>query len=179
MAKINLFYPAYATLEAVAKTGVIGKAITANVSISSSDVKLFGDGGVAETDKSFQNGTIDLTSTDLSFQNQADLLGKTLTEDELVSKDTDIAPYVKFGFIGANKVNNAVKYRAVILSKVQFGEPSDENDTKGETIEFKTHSLQGSVLVADDGEWKREKTFATLELAKAYINTELGISSGE
>ena len=56
MAKIGLQYPAFATLETVPVTGVLGEAITANIAITVSDVKLYGDDAVAESDRGFQTG---------------------------------------------------------------------------------------------------------------------------
>lgn len=177
MAKIGLKYPAYATLETTPKKGVIGKAVTANVSITVSDVKLFGDDAVAETDRSFQSGTVDLTITELSDVVQAALLGHAydaLTK-EMVAKATDIPPYAKFGFYARKRVDGVDKFRAVVLHKVQFGEPNDENATKGETLSFGTHTIQGTIMVDDESAWKTEKTVDTEALAIAFINTELGI----
>ena len=177
MAKIGLKYPAFATIETTPKTGVIGKAVTANIAITVSDVKLFGDDGVAESDRGFQSGTIDLTTTELSTEIQATLLGHAYDDikKEMTASGTDVPPYVKFGIYGRKRVDGVDMYRAIILQKVQFGEPADENETKGETMAFGTPTLQGNIMLDSSGVWKKETTVATEELAIAYINTALGI----
>ena len=177
MAKIGLKYPAYATLETTPKRGVIGKAVTANVSITVRDVKLYGDDAVAETDRSFQSGTVDLTVTELSDVVQAALLGHAYDAltGEMVAKASDISPYVKFGFYGRKRVDGVDKFRTVVLHKVQFGEPNDENETKGETLTFGTHTIQGTIMIDDASAWKTEKTVDTEALAISFINTELSI----
>ena len=63
MAKIGLRYPVYKT---TSTSGVIGKAIQADISITVNDVKLYADDVVSESDKSFQSGTILLEFDDLS-----------------------------------------------------------------------------------------------------------------
>ena len=176
MAKIGLKYPAFATIGDVVETGTIGKAVTSNLNITVSDVKLFGDDGVAESDRGFQSGTIELTTTDLSTEVQGTLLGHEVTEGKLVAKASDLPPYVKFGFYAMKQVNNVRSWRAIILHKVQFGEPSDENTTKGETVAFGTPSITGTILTDDNGAWKTEQTFETESEARTFVNTELGIT---
>lgn len=177
MAKIGLQYPAFATLETVPVTGVLGEAVTANIAITVSDVKLYGDDGVAESDRGFQSGTIDLTTTEMSIEHLGALLGHEVTTGKLVANATDIPPYTKFGFIGRRRVDNVDSFRAVVLHKVQFGEPADENTTKGETMAFATPTIQGTILPDDSGDWKTEQSFTTLAEAKTFIDTEVGITT--
>lgn len=177
MAKIGLQYPAFATLETVPVTGVLGEAITANIAITVSDVKLYGDDAVAESDRGFQTGTIDLTTTELSIDHLGALLGHEVTTGELVAKADDIPPYCKIGFIGRKRVDNVDSFRAVVLQKVQFGEPADENSTKGETMAFGTPTIQGTILTDAQGVWKKEKSFPTLAEAETYVDTEVGITT--
>lgn len=180
MANIGLKRPSFATLESVPKTGVIGKAISADIAITASDVKLYGDDGVAESDRGFQSGTVSVNVTDLSTENQAILLGHDIDESgEMVANASDIPPYVKFGFYGRKRVAGADSFRAIVLHKVQFGEPSDENATKGETITFGTPTIEGTILTDDDGNWKSEQTFETEALAQDYLDDKLGIVKGE
>jgi phi13 family phage major tail protein len=174
MAKIGLKYPVYkgATTE-----GVIGKAIQADIEITINDVKLYADDGIAESDKSFQSGTITLGIDDLSDTIQEEFLGHTVGTDpaEIVAKGTDESPYVGIGFYGIKKVSGVKKYRAIWLPKVQFGEPSDANATKGESLEFATPTLEGTIMLDDDGAWKYEQTFAAEADAIAYLETKAGI----
>ena len=87
MAKIGLKYPVYKT---ATSQGVIGKAIQADISISVNDVKLYADDAIAESDKSFQSGTLTLGIDDLSDIIQAEFLGHTVgTDPEIIAKGTD------------------------------------------------------------------------------------------
>lgn len=177
MAKIGLKYPVYKSKN---KSGVIGKAIQADISISVNEVYLYADDGVAESDKSFQSGTITLGIDDLSDEIQVEFLGHTQDEEtgEITAKGNDENPYVGIGFYGVKKVKGARKYRAIWLPKVQFAEPEDTNSTKGDNIEFNTPTIEGTIMLDDNGVWKKENTFDTEADAIAYLEEKAGITTG-
>ena len=191
MGKIGLKYPVYAAAtEAGAEItysggAVLAKAIMANVAINTNDVKLYADDVIAESDHSFSSGTVSFTVDDLGNAAQVALLGYTegstidasLGTKELKAGGTDSPAYVGFGFYGKKVVSGVSKWRAIWLKKVQFKEPADEMKTKGETVEFGTTNLEGTVMVAADGYWKEEATFDTEAEAVSYLNTKSGISS--
>lgn len=174
MAKIGLRYLVYKT---ALTQGIIGKAIQADIAIATNDVKLYADDAIAETDKSFQSGTITLGVDDLSDIMQADLLGHSVSDGEITAAGGDVAPYASIGFYAVKRVNKVDKYRAIWLKKVQFTEPSDANATKGETITFATPTLEGTIMLDDSRQWKDEKTFATESEAIAYLQAKSGIKA--
>ena len=45
--------------------------------------------------------------------------------------------------------------------------------TKGESIEFTTVSIEGSVMRKTDGEWSKSKTFTTYKDASDYLDSLL------
>jgi len=174
MAKIGLKYPVSKTETSAL---VIGKAIQADISITVNDVKLYADDAVAESDKSFQNGTITLGIDDLSDTVQTAFLGHAVSNGEITAKGTDNNPYVGIGFYGIKKVNNVNKYRAIWLPKVQFAEPNDSNSTKGENVVFNTPTLEGTIMLDDSGNWKQEKTFNTEAEAITYLQAKSGVKA--
>ncbi|WP_186430882.1 major tail protein [Clostridium sp. BSD9I1] len=177
MAKIGLKYPVY---KGATKQGVIGKAIQADISISVNDSKLYADDAVAESDKSFQSGAITLGIDDLSDEIQTEFLGhvKDETTGEITANTNDGNPYIGIGFYGIKMVNGVRKFRAVWFPKVQFAEPEDTNATKGESVEFNTPTLEGTIMLDNNGDWKKENTFGTEAEAKTYLETKAGITTG-
>lgn len=174
MAKIGLKYPVY---KAAASQGVIGKAIQADISITVSEAKLFANDDIAESNKSFQSGTITLGIDDLTDTIQTAFLGHTVNNGEIIAKGSDSNPFVSIGFYGVKQVSNVKKYRAIWLTKVQFAEPSDTNATKGETLAFATPTLEGTIMLDDNGDWKHEKTFDTESEAIAYLQAKSGVKA--
>jgi len=172
MAKIGLKYPVY---KGAVNYGVIGKAIQADLSFDLNSAKLYADDALAETDNSFKGGKITLGLDELSDTIQQEFLGHSISDGEMTANTNDVAPYVGFGFYGGKKVAGVQKYRAIWIPKVQFGEPADSNKTKGETVEFGTSTIEGNVIADASGNWKKEKTFALEDDAKAYLNAKAGI----
>ena len=82
---------------------------------------------------------------------------------------------VGVGFVGKSKgSDNKVVHKAIIYLKAQFKEATDEYSTKQENITFSHSTMEGNLYYLENGDWKDEKTFDTLEEAKAYVDTTLG-----
>lgn len=191
MAKIGLKYPVYAiyaengTTVTYSSGAVLAKAISAKVNISTNDEKLYADDAICESDKSFASGTVTIGVDDLYDAAKVSLLGYiegaiidvSAGTKELSAPGAANLPYVGFGFYARTKRGGVDKWRAIWLKKVQFGEPSDEFETKGEKTTFKTPEIEGNVMVAADGNWKTEGTFDTEAEAVTFLNTKAGITS--
>lgn len=183
MAKIgldNFRYAALTETDGVATYGVAkkpGKAITCNVSITNNDAKLYADNGLAESDTSFQSGTVTMGVDDDDLQIQADLLGHTITDGVIVRNANDTAIYVGIGRIVTKLVNGVKKYKVEFLCKVKFGEPSQEDSTKGESVEFGTVELEGTIATLANGEWSKAKTFDTHAEAVTYLESLFTVSA--
>lgn len=150
----------------------LGKAVSCSVSITNNEAKLYGDDALAESDTSFASGTITLGVTDDDDTVFAPLLGHTINASgEVISTGTDTAPDVGVGRIVTKMVNGAYKYKAQFLYKVKFGEPSSDEQTKGESIEFSTPTVEGIIATLGDdaNTWKKSKTFTTKSDALTYL----------
>lgn len=198
MATIGLSKPYYAIyaeaggVVSYSDGAVMGKATEANISIETTeDNSLYGDNGLAETDRRFANGTLTLSTTDLSQEVSKAILGLTeqaitgidgvtdTSVKELVYDDGQVTPYLGVGFIIKKKVNGAYKWRGVVLPKVMFSVPEDAATTQGESIEWQTPELTGAIMRDDSAThvWKKEATFTTEAQAEAYIKARLGITA--
>lgn len=154
-----------------------GKAISCSVSITSNDAKLYADDALAESDKSFQSGTVTIGIDEDDIQTMGKLLGHTVTEGgstgsetyTLTRKASDIAPYVGLGRIVTKMVNGAYRYKVEFLYKVKFSEPKADNATRGESTEFSTYELEGSIATLSDGKWSVAQLFETKAAAQTYL----------
>jgi phi13 family phage major tail protein len=184
MAKIGLKYIVAApitengTTVSYADGIAIGKAISAGLSINVASADLYADDGLAESVKEFSSGTMTLGVDDLSYAAQALLLGHSVTgSDALTAHGSDEGAYVGVGFY-APVVRGGVKsWRAVWLSKVKFAEPNDDYATKGNSIEFQTPTIEGTVMTASNGVWKLEKLCASEAAAVTWLDTQAGIDT--
>lgn len=178
MAKIGLknFYYSVATEDATtgaltyAGATKLAKAISATFEPTVSDATLYADDSIAERDAGVTGGTLTLGIDRYDTTTAAALLGHTVAEGgELVSNVNDVAPYVGLGRVVTLLQDGAYKYRAVFFPKVKFQEPSSDNATKGETVEFSTYEIQGTVVPPVDGDWRKEQTFDSEAAAVAYL----------
>lgn len=199
MAGIGLSKPYFAVYNAAGNIvsysngGLMGKAVEVDIEIEvSEDNNLYADNGVAETDRTFSNGTLTITTDDLSEEVSKVMLGlkeETLTSIEgitdnsakrLIYDDDQVVPYLGFGVVFKKQVNGVVRWRAVILKKCMFAVPGDAATTQGETIEWQTPELSATIMRDDSAkhQWKEEATFSTEAQAEAYIKHVLNILGG-
>ena len=191
MAKVGLKYPVYAPLIESGTTvsygvgAVLAKAIQANVSVDSNDTALYADDAIAEIDKSFKSGKVTVGIDDfydaakvalLNYVEGATVDAATGAKELSVNAESS-GNYVGYGFYGKVIRNKISYFRAVWLKKVLFAEPSDENETRGESTAFKTPQLEGSILKAADGKWKEEATFSTEAAAKSWLEGKANITA--
>jgi hypothetical protein len=69
-------------------------------------------------------------------------------------------------------VSGVLYYKAEVLYKVKFSEPSQDDSTKGESMEFRTPEIEGTISALANGKWATGKTFTSKADAVAFI-TEL------
>ena len=147
----------------------LGKAVSANVSITNNSATLYADNVLAESDTSFQSGTITLGVDDDADATFAELLGHTNNAGVVTKSATDTAPFVAVGRIITKMVSGVLYYKAEVLFKVKFAEPSQDNNTKGESIEFGTSEIEGTIATLANGKWSTSQTFTTKANALAFI----------
>lgn len=132
----------------------LAKAISAGLSVDVAEGKLYADDGVDEVAREFTGGTLTLNVNDLSIESAAAILGQKAGTDGVVYVSADdVAPYVAVGF-RAKKSDGKFKY--IWLYKVKFSVPSENYQTKGETITFNTPEITGNILKRPDGYWKAD-----------------------
>ena len=199
MATIGVSKPYYAVYSNTGSTvsyasgGVMGKATQVDIEIETSeDNNLYADNGIAETDRQFTGGALTLSTDDLSQQVSKAILGlkeqalgtiKGVDDEEvqeLIYDETQVIPYLGFGFIVKKVVGGVTKWRGIVLTKIMFSVPNDSATTQGESIEWQVPELSATIMRDDSTThmWKREATFTTEAQAEAYIKDRLNITGG-
>lgn len=127
--------PAYAAVKSA--PGVI----SININPNSSQETLFADDGPMETATTLGKIEVEINKAELTTENKADLLGHAIDSNgAIVYGDSDIPPWVAIGF---RTLKSSGKYRYVWLYKGKFGDPEDNNETKGDSINFQTDTISG------------------------------------
>lgn len=146
---------------------------------------LFLDNEIAESDGgTFQSGTINLTTGDLSNETSQKLYKTKENEvtysgdktvKELVYDDALTNQELAVGIIELHQVDNIDSYRAIFFPKVKFNVHSDSATTKGETIEWQTQEINGTIYRSEEVDdrnihpWKYSADFTNEADALAYL----------
>jgi len=190
MAGIGLYgvYYSKATLTDGVVTGydgvkTMGKAISASFEPADSDDNpLYANNGIAERDAAATSGgTLTLTLDRLTQDAYADLFGLTEAEEaagQVTGNGFNFTGNETYAPVGvafirwAQEDNNRAHHQAVIYSYVTFSPPSEEAQTMGESVEWQTPEIEGTVsggAVTGAKPWKKVFDFATQADAIAFI----------
>lgn len=160
-----------------------GKAVSAKVDVSTNDATLYADDALAESDYSFQSGKVTLGVADDDMSVFAEILGHKVAESggEMTRNADDVAPYIGLGRVITKLVNGKRVYKGEFLFKVKFSEPSQEDETKGDSVDFKTPEVEGTASALANGNWSASQTFdskvAAVEWVKGKLTANAGTSS--
>ena len=182
MAKKGIRYAVFATRTETVSSGTVtvtysdGKVLSPvagyNGSMDKTNAKDYGDDHVVDTDKTVTGGTLTVELNEDNDDIYTMLLGHSKSTDVVQYRDSDVAPFVGTGAIG----QSGSAWKARWYTKVQFSEPNDDNSTRTENVTFGHISLEGEILIPDDGLWKETEVFETLAAAKTWLNGKAGIS---
>lgn len=157
-----------------------GKAVSAKVDVSTNDATLYADDVLVESDKSFQNAKVTLGVADDDMTIFAEILGHKVAESggEMVRSADDAAPWVGLGRVVTKMVGGKYVYKGEFLYKVRFAEPSQEDNTKGESVDFSTPEIEGTAATLANGQWSAAQVFDTKTAAVEWVKGKLAAKAG-
>ena len=167
----------------------MGKAISASFEPSTPDDNpLYANNAVGENDSSgASGGSLTLTLDRLTQDAAADLYGLTVEDVEVTVGETpgtqvegtalkytgtEHSAPVGVAFIRQNQVDGVRNHEVILYRRVTFSMPADNAQTMGESIEWQTPEISGTVMgLEGDGSnaWFEQVIFPTQEAAIAYI----------
>lgn len=165
---------------------MMGKAISASFTPTNPEENpLYANNGVAENDSSSASGgTLDMTLDRLKQDAAADLYGLTVTEvtanvGETAVKGRALKYYgneqsapVGVAFVRMHQEDGMRNHEVVLYRSVTFGMPAQDAQTKGESIEWQTPEISGTVqgLEGDGSDpWFESVVFPSQDAALEYI----------
>ena len=153
------------------------KVIDEKFSAEYNTAELYADDVLAECDYSFKKGSLAITVANDDDTKEAELMGNTITEDEVVKAVGDTAPEFGYGHIVTKMVNGVRKYKVEFFPRVKWTKITTDAKTRGESVEFGTTSIEGTVFPLDAefngmaaGTWEKHQTFATEADAESYLD---------
>ena len=148
---------------------ILAKAIKADLSIELAEAALYADDALAHSIKAFKGGKLSLGVEDIGVAVASDLTGASVDSNGvLVAASEDDGCLVAVGFRALKPDNH---YRMFWLYRVKFAVPSTNLQTKGDSIQFQTPAVEGTIMRRNkpDGKgkhpWKAEVTEGDPSLA--------------
>lgn len=176
MAEFGAKYPCF--LKSGETAGiVIGKLVSANLTVNLASGELYADDALAEQASEFASGSLAMETDDLTDANASVIYGATVSNSIVTYNKDDTPP---FGCLGYYKVlmRNGVKYyKGYFYPKVKAALGNDNAQTRGSSITFQTAQTTFTIFPDANGDWRKTKEFATAALAAAWIDELCGISA--
>lgn len=193
MAFVGLLYAVAAPIQTEAdgqaitygKGQVIGGMMTAEISYTRNSNPLYADDRVVEEDNSITGGTIKMGVDDVNDDARVMMLGDVKEGDageEVYHETGESAPYVGTGYIRVRRKDNKTNYIAYWVHKAIFGIGTESAKTKGQSIEWQTPTLEGSIMgvknnTALQTRFRERRTFTKESEARAWLNKKAGIEA--
>ena len=189
MARIGLRYFRHAPLTEEASTydeskygekGTLAGAIECKVSLDIAEAELYADDVLKEKASVVKKGTITLGIDEDDDAKMGALLGQTSTDltiegeegvKEYTQKVDDTPVAQGFGHVVPKMVNSKRLYKVEFFPKVLFKPYTVDAKTKGDSLEFTTPSIEGTIMPMNDGTWEKHATFSSEASAKTYLDS--------
>lgn len=164
------------------KVPMFEKVIDEKFAPEYNSAELYANDALAESDYSFKKGGLSVTIADDDDAFIAGLFGNNIATDggEVTSNIEDTAPEYGYGHIIPKLVGGVRKYKVEFFPRVKWTKVTSDNKTRGDSVEFSTTALEGTVMPLDTalnglkvGDWEKHKTLATLEEAETYLDSLL------
>ena len=168
----------------------LGRGVSLSIEVEGADDNnFFADNVLAETENAvFTSGTATITIDGLENSAATLIFGlpapDTITPTggesaEMQGYGDDMnPPYVGFGCVWMSQMNGVTTWRPVVLTKIKFGLPSQEMNTKEDQIDWQTQELEATILRDDTTKhrWKyvAAEGMASEEAAFAVVKKMLG-----
>lgn len=127
-------------------------AVEASITPNTNTASLYADNKLKDVTQKLSDVEVSFTTADLSTEDYATLIGKTVDADGvIVDHEDDQMPYFAFGF-KAKKSNG--QHRLVWLYKGQFSIPEESYATESDSPEYQNITVTGRFFANDDGKWR-------------------------
>ena len=164
----------------------IGKAIQGNLNINRNDNPLYADDAIAENDNGITSMDLELGLDDLleETQEKMGLLKKTTAGTPSVTtyyETSKPSKYMGVGYMRVRQKDSQIKYQGIWIYKVQFSKNNETAQTKGESIEWQTPTVNGRCMgmnidSSGDLSYRKIQLFDTETAAATWLDGLANVS---
>lgn len=155
---------------------VIGKLVSANLTVNLASGEQYADDGLAEQLSEFSSGSIAMETNDLTDDIASTIYGAQVVNGEVVYNKGDEAPEGILAYIKDLMRSGTRMYRTYIYPRAKAAIGNDNAQTRGNSVNFQNTQTTFTIFDDDNGDWRKTKEFSTEAEAIAYIDSETNIS---
>ena len=158
----------------------VGKAITGNLTINRNNNPLRADDVIAEDDNGIIGMELELGLDDIleDIQAKMGILKEVTAGSPSVTTYYDTSKPSKdigVGYIRVRRKDGITKYQAIWVYQTKFSKNSENAQTKGESIEWQTPTINGNCVGLDvdgsgDVAFRKIQNFDSESTANAYLD---------
>ena len=174
MAECGANYPVFKA-EADSAGIVLGKLVTANLTVNLASGEIYADDSLAEQLSEFSSGSLAMETDDLTDEKAAKVYGCSVSDGVVVYNTGDTAPRGSLGYYKVLMRNGVKYYKAYYYPRVRAALGNDNAQTRNNAITFQAVSTTFTIFADDNGDWRETKTFSSADAAKAWLATKCAL----
>ena len=166
---------------------VAGKAITGNLTINRNNNPLYADDVIAEDDNGITSMDLELGVDDLDEETQAyigllkEVTGTGTSAVTTYYENSAAANNVGVGYMRVRRKGGVTTFQGIWIYKTLFSKNAENSQTKGETIEWQTPTVNGrcmglSVDSTGEATFRKIRNFDTESAAEDWLDGLAGIT---
>lgn len=160
-----------------ALTGVVlGKLVSANLTVNLASGELYADDGLAEQLSEFSSGTLAMETDDMTDANAVEIYGCTVSDGLVTFNKNDTCPRGSLAYYKVLMREGVKYFKAYFYPRVRAALGNDNAQTRGNSITFTTAQTTFTVFCDDNGDWREIKTFNDAESAIAWCEEKTSIA---
>lgn len=176
MADFGLRYPCFIA-KGKTKGVVLGRLVTANLTVNTASGELYADDELAERIEVFSSGNLAMETDELSDENAAEIYGCKVELGTVTYNKDDVAPRGALAYFKVKIISGKQSFKVFYYPQVSAVLGNDNAQTRGSTITFQTTNTSFTIFADSEGDWRQTKVFETVDEAQDWINEKCGVST--
>ena len=161
---------------------VLGKLVSAKLTINLASGELYADDELAEQVSEFASGTLALETDDMTDDVAAAVYGATKaatpsTDKSVTYSKADSPPLGGLAYYKVLMRIGTKIYKGYYYPKTKAALGNDNAQTRGNNITFGTTSTTFTIFSCNTGAWRITEELTTEAAAKEWVNNKLGEAS--
>lgn len=159
----------------------VGLAISGNLTITRNNNPLYADDAIAEDDTGITGMELELNLDDIT---EATMAKMGIIKEVTTAGTPAVTTYydttasskdVGIGYVRVRRKNGATTFQAVWVYKIKFSKTNENAQTKGESIEWQTPTINGRAAAldidsSDDMSFREIRNFDSETAANTYLD---------